>query len=182
MKTVQDIMAEKNAAHNIEMFRQLQQMDHKYKVYHAEEVVENFLADARDAGLNTHISVGGLDSITLMYFIRSLGHDIPCISRSALEDKSIQRVHKAEGVICLPPVQWEDENGKKHDWTKAGIIQKFGFPVLSKEIAAKIELLQNPTPDNKTVRHAIITGETGEYGERQPHEDGGQMVGTVRRV
>lgn len=28
----------------------------------------------------------------------------------------------------------------------------------------KIELLQNPTEKNKTVRHAIITGETGEYG------------------
>lgn len=65
MKTVQDIMIEKDAEHNIAMFRQLQAMDHEHKVYHAEEVIENFLADARDAGLNTHISVGGLDSITL---------------------------------------------------------------------------------------------------------------------
>ena len=31
-------------------------------------------------------------------------------------------------------------------------------------MAAKIELLQNPSEKNKTVRHAIITGETGEYG------------------
>lgn len=163
MKTVQDIMKEKNAEHNIEMFRQLQQMDHEHKVYHAEEVIENFLADARDAELNTHISVGGLDSITLMYFMRSLGHDIPCISRSSLEDKSIQAVHKAEGVICLPPATRPD--GKQ--WTKVAIIREFGFPVLSKEIAAKIELLQNPTEKNKTVRHAIITGETGEYGGYQ---------------
>lgn len=35
---------------------------------------------------------------------------------------------------------------------------------MSKEKAAKIELLQNSTPKNKTVRHAIITGETGAYG------------------
>ena len=44
------------------------------------------------------------------------------------------------------------------------VIREFGFPVISKEIAGKIELLQNPTEKNKTVRHAIITGETGEYG------------------
>lgn len=35
---------------------------------------------------------------------------------------------------------------------------------MSKEIAGKIAMLQHPTPNNATVRHAIITGETGEYG------------------
>lgn len=44
------------------------------------------------------------------------------------------------------------------------MIREYGFPVLSKETAGKIELLQNPTPKNATVRHAIITGETGAYG------------------
>lgn len=39
--------------------------------------------------------------------------------------------------------------------------------MLSKEIASKIELLQNPSEKNKTVRHAIITGETGAYGGYQ---------------
>ena len=54
-------------------------------------------------------------------------------------------------------------------WNKQKLIQEFGFPVLSKEIARKIELLQNPTPNNKTIRHAIVTGETGEYGGFQKH-------------
>lgn len=44
------------------------------------------------------------------------------------------------------------------------MLQEFGFPVLSKEIAKKIELLQNQTEKSKTVRHAIITGETGKQG------------------
>ena len=39
--------------------------------------------------------------------------------------------------------------------------------MLSKEIAAKIEVLQNPSEENRTVRHAIITGETGAYGGYQ---------------
>ena len=47
---------------------------------------------------------------------------------------------------------------------KTKVIEELGWPVLSKEIAGKISLLQNPTPKNATVRHAIITGETGEYG------------------
>ena len=35
---------------------------------------------------------------------------------------------------------------------------------LFEEKAAKIEHLQSPTEKNATIRHAIITGETGEYG------------------
>ena len=60
-----------------------------------------------------------------------------------------------------------DENGTEHRWSKPQIIQEFGFPVLSKEIATKIETLANPTEKNKTVRHAIVTGETGAYGGYQ---------------
>ena len=85
---------------------------------------------------------------------------------SYLEDRSIQKVHHALGIECLQSAVREVDpvTGVKKRWAKPQIIQEFGFPVLSKEIAAKIELLQNPTEKNKTVRHAIITGETGEYG------------------
>lgn len=82
------------------------------------------------------------------------------ISRSSLEDVSNRRVHQSLGILPIGPAR--DENGKPY--SKPRIIQQFGFPVLSKEIASKIELLQNPSEDNKTVRHAIITGETGAYG------------------
>ena len=100
-----------------------------------------------------HVSVGGLDSITLLLFLRSIGIDVPAISVSVLEDKSIQRVHKELGVIQLKPLK-----------SKVEVLREFGYPVLSKEIANKIALLQNPTEKNTTVRHAIITGETGAYG------------------
>ena len=99
------------------------------------------------------MSVGGLDSITLLLFLRKIGIDVPAISVSVLEDKSIQRIHKELGVKSLSPQK-----------SKLEVIQQFGFPVLSKEIASKIDLLQRPSEKNKTVRHAIITGETGEYG------------------
>lgn len=66
-------------------------------------------------------------------------------------------------MISLRPALRDD--GTR--WTKQKLLQEFGFPVLSKEIARKIELLQNPTANNATVRHAIMTGETGAYGGYQ---------------
>lgn len=102
---------------------------------------------------NCFVSVGGLDSITLLLFLRSIGIDVPAVSVSTLEDKSIQKVHKQIGVIPLKPLK-----------SKVEVLREYGWPVLSKEIAGKISQLQHPTPNNATVRHAIITGETGAYG------------------
>lgn len=81
----------------IEDFKALQQRDYDFKVRHAEEKVLQFIEQCRERGLNCHVSVGGLDSITLLLFIRSLGLDVPAISVSQLEDASIQAVHRQLG-------------------------------------------------------------------------------------
>lgn len=128
-----------------------QKLHYSAKVQHAKNRAREFYNHPEIE--NCHVSVGGLDSITLLCFLRSIGINVPAVSVSSLEDKSIQAVHKQLGVIALKPIK-----------TKVSVIQEFGFPVLSKEIARKISLLQNPSPKNATVRHAIITGETGEYG------------------
>ena len=160
MKTVFDIMAENNSERKMADFMVKQKQPYWFKVKYAEIRAREFvqMCDAHDK--NYHVSVGGLDSITLLLFLRSIGIDCPAVSVSSLEDKSIQEVHKSLGVISLPGMC--DTNGKPY--TKSRIIQEFGFPVLSKEIAAKIEILQNATDKNATVRHAIMTGETGAYG------------------
>lgn len=137
----------------IAAFRQKQSLPYAQKVLLARKRAEEFEAECMERGLNTHVSVGGLDSITLLVFLRSIGIDVPAISVSILEDKSIQQVHRQLGVACVKPIK-----------TKAEVLSEFGYPVLSKEIAGKIALLQNPSEKNATVRHAIITGETGEYG------------------
>lgn len=85
--------------------------------------------------------------------LRKIGIDVPAISVSALEDRSIQKIHKDLGVISIMP-------GKP----KVQILQEYGFPVISKRIAGRIDTLQHPTEKNKTVRHAIITGECGAQG------------------
>lgn len=127
---------------------------YEFKVNYAYARAKEFKQECDRRGLNTHVSVGGLDSITLYIFLRDYcGIDVPGVSASTLEDKSIQRVHRQLGIEAVKPAK-----------SKVEIIKEFGYPILSKETAAKIELLQNPSEKNKTVRHAIITGETGEYG------------------
>lgn len=131
----------------------MQALPYEVKVKRAERRAIEYVEKLDDMGLNAHVSVGGLDSIVLLLFLRNIGIDVPAISVSALEDKSIQRIHRELGVIPIMP-------GKP----KVQILQEYGFPVISKRIAGKIDTLQHPTDKNKTVRHAIITGECGAQG------------------
>lgn len=133
-------------------FRVKQQMDYAFKVKYARIRAWEFYNHPDVAG-NCYVAVGGLDSITLLLFLRSIGIDAPAVSVSSLEDKSIQRVHKQLGVQPLKPLK-----------SKVEVLREYGWPVISKEVAGKISLLQNPSEKNETVRHAIITGETGAYG------------------
>lgn len=128
-------------------FRQRQSLPYEAKLIHAEKTAQEFYNRVE----NCHISVGGLDSITLLLFLQAVGINVPAIS--VLEDKSIQSIHKKLGVQRLSPCK-----------SKVEVIQEFGFPVISKQIAGKIEFLQNLSEDNQTVRHAIITGDTGKQG------------------
>ena len=100
-------------------------------------------------------SVGGLDSMTLLLFLRKyVSKDIPGVSVSSLEDRSIQEVHRQfDNMIILKPLK-----------SKVQVIKEFGYPVISKSVADRIELIQNPTEENATVRNAIITGQTGDQG------------------
>lgn len=149
-----------HTAEKVAAFRIKQKLPYGFKILYAERRAREFFDECNRRDLNCHVSVGGLDSITLLLFLRRIGIKVPAVSVSYLEDKSIQQIHKQLGVISL--LSALRPGGKP--WNKAEIIQQFGFPVISKETAGKIELLQHPTPDNATVRHAIITGETGDYG------------------
>lgn len=144
----------------IEQFRKNQQEPYSSKRSRAVNLAWEFF---RAVEGRCYVAVGGLDSIVLYLFLRSIGIDVPAISVSSLEDRSIQKVHEALGVISLPSAKGAD--GKRYN--KIKVIREFGWPVLSKEVAGKISLLQHPSQDNATVRHAIITGETGAKGGYQ---------------
>lgn len=159
MKTVYDRMMENNSYQKTKDFIIKQKWPYARKKAYAEKIAWEFYQHPDVAG-RCYVTVGGLDSITLFLFLRSIGINVPAVSVSSLEDKSIQLVHKALGIRSLPPIK--DENGRPY--TKMRVIQQYGYPVISKEAAQKISHLQNPTRKNATVRHAIMTGETGEYG------------------
>ncbi len=134
-------------------FTAMQNLPYEVKVKRAELRAIEFMEQMEERGCNAHVSVGGLDSITLLIFLRKIGIDVPAISVSGVEDKSIQRIHEELGIECLKSYK-----------TKVEVLNEVGFPVISKKIAGRIDLLQHPSPDNQTVRHAIITGECGEQG------------------
>lgn len=152
MKNVIQRAKENNTDYKIAMFRVKQKEDYAFKRHYAEVRAWEFYNHPEIAG-QAYVAVGGLDSITLLMFLRAIGIDVPAISVSSLEDASIQRIHKQLGVQALAPLK-----------SKIAVLREYGWPVLSKEIAGKISLLQNPSEKNATVRHAIITGETGAYG------------------
>ena len=81
MKTVQQIMQETGAEANIRNFRYMQEnYTYKQKIRHAENVARSYQDKCSEMGLNCHISVGGLDSITLHYFLEACGVHVPCFS------------------------------------------------------------------------------------------------------
>lgn len=108
-----------------------QALPYKVKLRRSKQRAYEFIKELDKRSLNAHVSVGGLDSIMLLLWLRREGIDIPAISVSALEDKSMQKIHKALGVIGIPP-------GK----SKVEILNEVGFPVISKKIAGRKETYQ----------------------------------------
>lgn len=134
-------------------FTKKQQLPYERKLERQTDIAREFQNEMKSRGYNCHVSVGGLDSITLTVWLQSIGIDVPAISVSGVEDKSIQKVHRALGVEIVKSYK-----------SKVEVLNDIGFPVISKKIAKKIDILQHPTDKNKTVRHAIITGECGAQG------------------
>lgn len=137
-------------------FLTLRDLPYSRKIEHAIKIAR-FYYDEVTLNMNAsvHVSVGGLDSLTLLYFLRKyVDKEITAISISSLEDKSIQEIHKAEGVEILKPYK-----------SKQQVISEFGFPAISKAKAKKIELLQTPNCEKQTFIHAIMTGDMGEQGK-----------------
>lgn len=140
---------ERNAYYN--------QMSYEDKIDVATARVLEWTEICADAGKNYAVSVGGLDSIVLLLFVRSILGECEGISVSSLEDASIQKVHRDLGVTIIRP-----------DMNFVKVLNTYGFPVLSKQLAGKIEHLQIPREEADQRKlyynHALMTGETGPWG------------------
>jgi len=139
-------------------FKQKQSLPYEHKLSHAIFKAQEFYDHLQG---EVYCSVGGLDSITLLLFLRKyVNKNIPGVSVSALEDRSIQRVHRQmENMIFLMPYK-----------SKVQVLKEFGYPVISKMKARKIEHLQKPDNPKQTFIHALMTGDMGAQGKFQ-HSD-----------
>ncbi len=129
-------------------FRAKMELPYNVKVAYAETRIHEFI---KTCGKDTFVAVGGLDSITLLQFIRSLGYNIPAVSVSSIEDKTVREVHRKMNVIEVKPLK-----------SKYHICRDIGYPVFSKEVAKKVYVITHPTEKNERYRHVIVTGETTE--------------------
>lgn len=141
-------------------FMQKQALPYEAKIIHAEIRAHEFKHWAIANGYEICVSIGGLDSITLYYFLKSIGIYPTPVSVSSLEDRSIQKIHRQiPGMVILKPYK-----------SKVQVLREYGFPVISKAKAAKIENLQKVDNPKQTFIHAIMTGDMGEQGKFQ-HSD-----------
>lgn len=141
----------------IKKFVAMQHLPYEVKVRRAEQRAKEFYDEiVNERGLNVHVSVGGLDSITLKYFLDSIGLDVPAIGVTVVEHSSIRKIHRQIGVKPIYP-----------DMSKHKVLQELGFPVISKAKAHKINLLQTEDSEKQTFIHAIMTGDMGEQGKWQ---------------
>ena len=137
----------------IREFKKKQALPYDEKLERQAEIAWSYYERLPEMKRGANVSVVGLDSITLYVWLLSIGIDVPAISVTGIEDVTIQKVHKALGITKIAPYK-----------SKIQVLREFGFPVISKKIAGRIDMLQNATPENATVRHAIITGECGAQG------------------
>jgi hypothetical protein len=141
-------------------FMQKQSLPYKAKITHAEVKAYEFRDWAEQHGYNICVSIGGFGSLILYYFLKALGIDVVPVSVSTLEDKSIQKIHRQiPGMVFIKPYK-----------SKVEVIREYGFPVISKAKARKIELLQTPNCLKQTFIHAIMTGDMGAQGKFQHSE------------
>lgn len=141
----------------IKKFVAMQRLPYEVKVKRAEQRAKEFYEKVVcDMGKNVHVSVGGLDSLTLLYFLRDIGLDVPAIGVTSLENWSIRKIHKKVGVKPIKPFMYKHE-----------VLRDLGFPVISKAKARKINILQNADSEKQTFIHAIMTGDMGVQGKWQ---------------
>lgn len=83
---------DQNNPEKVKDFIAKMKQDYAFKKAYAARRAWEFYNHPDVAGM-CYVAVGGLDSITLFLFLRSIGIEVPGTSVSMLEDRSIQKVH-----------------------------------------------------------------------------------------
>ena len=99
---------------------------------------------------------GGKDSTVLLHIVRDMFPDVPALFvDTGLEYPEIREFVKGfDGVVWAKPNQTFKE-----------VLDKHGFPVISKAVADAIRRIQSPGSSEKTRNKALYGDERGSYGK-----------------
>lgn len=92
---------------------------------------------------------GGKDSTVLLHLVRSMYPEVPAVfSDTGLEYPEIKEFVKSvyNVVIIRPSMSFKQ------------VIEKYGYPIISKMVARKLHTLKNPTENNEPTRKLYLTG------------------------
>lgn len=104
---------------------------------------------------NLYVSIsGGVDSEVLLHLARSVFPDLLAV----FVDTGLEYPENRAHVKTLPNVTWLRPN-----MTFQQVIQKYGFPVVSKEVAQKVSELK--TTHSATLRNTLMFGDSKGNGK-----------------
>lgn len=92
---------------------------------------------------------GGKDSTVLLDLVRNEFPDVPAVFvNTGLEYPEVVKfVRTKENVMILRP-----------DISYKQVIDKYGYPIISKMVSWGVGVLQNPKPENENTRRLLLTG------------------------
>ena len=135
-------------------FHQRKNLPYELKLYLAERRIDEW-NDAHDGQVYVSFS-GGLDSTVLLHIVRKvLGDDVPAVfSNTGLEyPELVEFVKRFDNVTIIKP-----------DMSFNRVVKEYGYPLVSKEVAAKIRKLKHGNLSERYRNYLMNGDERGKFG------------------
>jgi len=116
------------------------------KIDHSLMVIDSFISTYPNSTISFS---GGIDSTVLLHLVRIVVKNKTAVFANTTNELSeiLKFVRSVDNVKIVRP-----------DMTFSKIVNKYGFPLISKRIAYMLSNLQNPTPNNENTRNLFLTG------------------------
>lgn len=166
-KMTQNTTNSADSGSKIASFKAKQNMPYDFKVNYAKIRAREFYNECGKRDLDCYVSVGGLDSITLLLFLRSIGIDVPAVSVSSLEDVGLMASEggRREKALMLHGCNYFGQ----------GTIRSAPFAIFNRQDLLQLALdLDVPVPE---IYGSILKDENGNLYTSEEQRTGCSMCG-----